>query len=312
MDLHRDSRIQLSDGNKMPVIGLGTYSPEIHVSQKPVEEATKRAIEAGYRHIDAAFFYQNEAEIGRAIQEKMADGTVKREDIFYTGKVWCTFLSPDMVRPNLEQSLKSLQLDYLDLYLIHWPVSLKALEACKDAGLVKSIGVSNFNIKQLERILTKPGLKHKPVCNQVECHPYLTQKNLHAFCKSHGITMVCYSVLGTYDASHWKSPLLLSPEEAALDRDVNNPTLLKDPILLAIAGRHKKQPAQIAIRYILQRGMVPLVKSFTLKNIKSNLQVFDFELTAEDMDTLDGLNRNFRYWTLDSFKQHPEYPFNDE
>ncbi|KAF4023318.1 hypothetical protein G4228_015609, partial [Cervus hanglu yarkandensis] len=130
-------------------------------------EVTKFAIEVGFRHIDCAHVYRNEEQVGQAIQSKIADGTVKREDIFYTSKLWCTFLRPELVRPALEKSLKTLQLDYVDLYIIHFPLAVKALEKCKDAGLTKSIGVSNFNHKQLQKILNKPGLKYKPVCNQV-------------------------------------------------------------------------------------------------------------------------------------------------
>uniref|UniRef100_A0A2I3GY47 Aldo-keto reductase family 1 member C1 n=1 Tax=Nomascus leucogenys TaxID=61853 RepID=A0A2I3GY47_NOMLE len=155
-------------------------------------EATKLAIEAGFRHIDSAHLYNNEEQVGLAIRSKIADGSVKREDIFYTSKLWCNSHRPELVRPALERSLKNLQLDYVDLYLIHFPVSVKpgeevipkdengkvlfdtvdlcatweAMEKCKDAGLAKSIGVSNFNRRQLEMILNKPGLKYKPVCNQ--------------------------------------------------------------------------------------------------------------------------------------------------
>ncbi|OWK06621.1 AKR1D1 [Cervus elaphus hippelaphus] len=121
----------------------------------------------GYRHIDGAHLYQNEHEVGEAIREKIAEGKVRREDIFYCGKLWATNHDPEMVRPTLERTLKDLQLDYVDLYIIEIPMAFKALEACKDAGLVKSLGVSNFNRRQLELILNKPGLKYKPVSNQI-------------------------------------------------------------------------------------------------------------------------------------------------
>lgn len=191
MALTKDTRLPLNDGNTIPILGLGTYaSPDVPKSVG--EEATKVAIELGYRHIDCAYIYGNEVQIGSAIRAKIADGTVKREDIFYTGKLWPTFFSPDLVRKGLEKSLSDVGLEYLDLFIMHWPFSLKhegaekpansdkpfayddvdfcstweALEACKDAGLVKSIGVSNFNRRQLERLLNKQGLKYKPVCNQ--------------------------------------------------------------------------------------------------------------------------------------------------
>ncbi|OBS63866.1 hypothetical protein A6R68_07595, partial [Neotoma lepida] len=193
----KQQTVRLSDGHFIPVLGFGTSAPE-EVPKSKATEATKIAIDAGFRHIDSASLYQNEEEVGLAIRSKIAEGIVKREDIFYTSKLWCTFHRPELVQFSLEQSLKKLQLDYVDLYLIHFPTSLKAMEKCKDAGLTKSIGVSNFNRRQLEMILNKPGLKHKPVCNQVECHPYLNQGKLLDFCKSKDIVLVAYSALGSH------------------------------------------------------------------------------------------------------------------
>nr|XP_020010812.1 aldo-keto reductase family 1 member C1 homolog isoform X2 [Castor canadensis] len=309
MDLKNSRLVKLNDGNFMPVLGFGTYATE-EVSEPQAREATKVAIDVGFRHIDAAYFYQNEEAVGAALREKIADGTVKREDLFYTTKLWCTFHRPELVRPALEKSLKKLQLDYVDLFIIHMPVSLKpgeelmpkdangksildkvdlrdtweAMEKCKDAGLTKSIGVSNFNRKQLELILNKPGLKYKPTCNQVECHPYLTQNKLLEFCKSKDIVLVAYSALGSHRDPNWVGQ--------------DSPYLLEDPILNAIAKKHSRSPGQIALRYLLQRGMVVLAKSFSEKRIKENFEVFNFELTPEDMKAIDGLNKNFRYGTL--------------
>ncbi|KAG8515955.1 Aldo-keto reductase family 1 member C15 [Galemys pyrenaicus] len=280
MALTGSSSVKLSDGHFMPVLGLGTYAPE-DVPKSKALEATKVAIDVGFRHIDAAYIYQNEKEMGQAIREKIADGTVKREDIFYTSKLWCTFFRPELVRPALERSLKDLQLDYVDLYIIHLPVALKALEKCKDAGLTKSIGVSNFNHKQLEKILNKPGLKYKPVCNQVECHPYLNQSKLLEYCKSKDIVLVAYSALGSHRHPKWV--------------DQNSPQLLQDPVLTAIAKKHNRSTGQVALRYQLQRGVVVLAKSFNEKRIKENFEVFDFKLTPEDMKAIDGINRNVRY-----------------
>uniref|UniRef100_A0A8I6AV33 Aldo-keto reductase family 1, member C1 n=1 Tax=Rattus norvegicus TaxID=10116 RepID=A0A8I6AV33_RAT len=198
----KQQTVRLSDGHFIPVLGFGTYAPR-EVPKSKALEATKIAIDAGFRHIDSAAVYQNEKEVGLAIRSKIADGTVKREDIFYTSKVWCTFNHPERVQVCLEQSLKQLQLEYVDLYLIHFPMALKAMEKCKDAGLAKSIGVSNFNRRQLEKILNKPGLKHRPVCNQVECHPYLNQRKLLDFCKSKDIVLVAYSALGSHRETRW-------------------------------------------------------------------------------------------------------------
>ncbi|XP_078528014.1 estradiol 17 beta-dehydrogenase 5-like [Lissotriton helveticus] len=273
-------------------------------------EATKVAISAGIRHIDCAQVYGNEDVIGQAIREKISDGTVKREDIFYTGKLYSTFHSPKLVRVALEKSLKDLQLDYMDLYLIHLPIALKpgdviipqdengkilydntdlrdtwqAMEECKDAGLVKSLGVSNFNRKQLERILSKPGLKYKPICNQVECHPFLNQSKLLEFCKSKDIVLEGHSVLGSARDATW--------------HDLSVPVLLENEVLKSIATKHQKTPANVSIRYLMQRGVVPIFKSFNPDHSSKNLEVFDFSLTPEDMNALDELNRNHRYFTL--------------
>ncbi|XP_045713987.1 putative aldo-keto reductase family 1 member C8 isoform X3 [Phyllostomus hastatus] len=234
----------------------------------------------------------------------LAFGTLASDDL------WATFLRPELVRPALERSLKNLQLDYVDLFIIHIPTAMKpgedlipkdvsgkvildtvdlrdtweALEKCKDAGLTKSIGVSNFNHKLLEMILNKPGLKYKPVCNQVECHPYLNQSKLLEFCKSKDIVLVAYSALGSQRDPTW------------VEKD--SPILLEDPIMNAIAKKHSRNPGQVALRYQVQRGVVVLAKSFNEKRIKENFQIFDFELTPEDIKAIDGLNRNFRFFQL--------------
>nr|XP_020010896.1 aldo-keto reductase family 1 member C1 homolog isoform X1 [Castor canadensis] len=315
--------VQLNDGHFIPVLGFGTAIVQESKRNKLLE-AIKLAIDAGFRHIDTAYLYNNEEEVGLAIRSKIADDTVKREDIFLTSKLWCNFHQPQLVQLSLEKSLRQLQLDYLDLYVIHFPVSLKpgdnllprdengklmfdtvdlcatweAMEKCKDAGLVKSIGVSNFNCRQLEMILNKPGLKYKPVCNQVECHPYMNQSKLLDFCKSKGIVLVAYGSLGTQRVKGWV--------------DHNAPVLLDDPVLCAMAKKYKRTPGLISLRYQLQRGFVVLAKSFNEKRIKENIQVLEFQLTSEDMKVLDGLNRNYRYIPFNDFIGNPNYPFSDE
>uniref|UniRef100_A0A8D1E2R3 Aldo-keto reductase family 1 member A1 n=2 Tax=Sus scrofa TaxID=9823 RepID=A0A8D1E2R3_PIG len=296
--------VKLNDGHLMPVLGLGTLVSE-GVPKSKAGEATRVAIEVGYRHIDAAYVYENEEEVGSALREKIADGTVKREELFYTTKLWATFFRPELVRPALERSLKKLRLDYVDLFIIHVPITMKpgeellpkdasgkvifdtvdlrdtwaALEKCKDAGLTKSIG-------------------YKPVCNQVECHPYLNQSKLLEFCKSKDIVLVAYSALGSQRNSKWV--------------EESNPYLLEDPVLNAIAKKHNRSPAQVALRYQLQRGVVVLAKSFNEQRIKENFQVFDFELPPEDMKTIDGLNQNLRYFKLLFAVDHPYYPYSEE
>ncbi|XP_061494530.1 aldo-keto reductase family 1 member C1-like isoform X3 [Rhineura floridana] len=212
----------------------------------------------------------------------------------------------------------------MDLFLIHTPFPLKpgsdalprdengklifddvdlcqtweAMESCKDAGLVKSIGVSNFNQRLLEKILNKPGLKYKPVINQVECHPYLKQAKLLSFCKSKDIVLEAFSALGSQRDKAWM--------------DTSTPVLRDDPVLADIAKKHRRSTALIALRYQLQRGIVVLAKSFTTKHIKENLQVFDFQLPEVDMKTLNDLRRNVRYMKLKEFASHPNYPFRAE
>ncbi|XP_045540897.1 aldo-keto reductase family 1 member B1 isoform X2 [Papilio machaon] len=310
--------VTFNNGKTIPVIGLGTWK------SKPgeVTQAVKDAIDIGYRHIDCAFVYGNEKEVGEAITAKIKEGVVKREDLFITSKLWNTFHRPDLVRGALLKTLEYLNVDYLDLYLIHWPQAYKeggelfptdesgkiqfsdvdyldtwkALEPLQKEGLVKSLGVSNFNSKQLARLLQSATVK--PVTNQVECHPYLNQSRLKSFCAQHDIVITAYSPLGSPDRP-WAKP--------------GDPQLLEDEKLKAIADRLGKTVAQVLIRYQIDRGNIVIPKSVTKSRIASNFEVFDFKLSKEDLDLINSFDCNGRLVPMTASLGHKYHPFeNDE
>lgn len=290
---------EIVGGGKMPMVGLGTWKS----ATGEVTEAVKAAIDVGYRHIDCALVYGNEPEVGEGIKCKITDGTVKREDLFVVSKLWNAHHEPKDVRPMLQKSLSNLGLDYLDLYLIHWPVALKPgdemfprdadgnilyhqvphmdiwreLEKCVDDGLVKSIGLSNFNSVQIQNILDN--CRIKPSNLQVEIHPFFSQEKLVKFCHERGVTVTAYSPLGSPDRP-WVKP--------------GEPTLLDDPNVVAVAKKCNKSPAQVILRWLLQRDIIIIPKSITPSRIKENLEIIDFELSADDMKVIDGFNRDCR------------------
>ncbi|MGG3874893.1 aldo/keto reductase [Brevibacillus laterosporus] len=260
----------LHNGIKMPWFGIGVFKVE---EGSELVTAVKSAIKHGYRSIDTAAIYGNETSVGQAIHEGIQEANISREDLFVTSKVWNADLGYEATLAAFETSLNKLGLEYLDLYLIHWPVKGKykeawrALEKLYKDGRVKAIGVSNFQIHHLEDLMGEAEVK--PLINQVEFHPYLTQKELITFCRTHDIQMEAWS------------PLMQGQ-------------LLDNPVLQEIADKHGKTVAQVILRWDLQHGVVTIPKSTKEHRIVENASVFDFELTQEEMDRIDALNQNHR------------------
>lgn len=260
----------LHNGVKMPWFGLGVFKVE---EGPELVNAVKVAIKHGYRSIDTAAIYENEEGVGQGIREGLKEAGISREDLFVTSKVWNADLGYESTIAAYEKSLQKLGLEYLDLYLIHWPVEGKykeawrALETLYKEGKVKAIGVSNFQIHHLKDLMEDAEVK--PMVNQVECHPRLTQKEVQAFCKEQGIQLEAWS------------PLMQGE-------------LLDNEVLQAIATKHGKSVAQVILRWDIQNGIVTIPKSTKEHRIVENSTVFDFELTEEEMNQIDGLNQNHR------------------
>ncbi|TMV45414.1 aldo/keto reductase [Paenibacillus mesophilus] len=270
MTQHVQSRTALHNGVQMPWLGLGVFKVE---EGSELVEAIKSAVKHGYRSIDTAAIYGNESSVGQGIREALAGHNLSREDLFVTSKVWNADLGYESALAAYETSLSKLGLDYLDLYLIHWPVAGKykeawrALEALYKAGRVKAIGVSNFQIHHLEDLMNDAEIK--PMINQVEFHPFLTQKELLRYTKQQGIQLEAWS------------PLMQGQ-------------LLDNPVLKEIAVKHGKSIAQIILRWDLQHGVITIPKSTKESRIIENADLYDFELTQEEMDRIDALNQNRR------------------
>ena len=287
------------------------------------KDKTRFHFRKGYRHLDCAACYGNESEVGAGI----VASAVARSEIFITSKLWNTKHHPEDVEAACRKTLADLGVDYLDLYLIHWPVAFQrgedgfpkneddtikydteihptttwlAMEKLVEKGLTKSIGLSNFNSEQIADVLAKGSVK--PVTNQVECHPYLGQAKLLDFCKERGITITAYSPLGSPDRP-WAQP--------------GEPLLLDDPKVKAIASKHSKSPAQVLIRWQVQRGVIVIPKSVTPARIEENANIFDFQLSAEEMKEIESFDCNGRLILpmVDGKPRdgsHPHFPFHIE
>jgi D-xylose reductase len=299
------------DGGQFPTVGLGTWKIPDEVLPTLIPEA----VEIGYRHFDCACDYGNEPAVGEGLKNAVSSGQCSRDDLWITSKLWNTYHEPKHVRAACERSLKDLGLDELDLYLIHFPITLAyvpfeeryppgwffdpdtenpamkhidvpyaetygAMEELVDAGLVKRIGVCNLGTAMLRDL--KSYARIQPIVNQVEMHPYLTQNNLLRFCQDSDIAVTAFSPFG---ASSYV-PLSMADE---------NESLFDDPAIESIAAAHGKSVGQIALRWGVQRGTVTIPKTQTAAHLKENLDIYDFELSDDDMLTIDQMNRDRRF-----------------
>ena len=259
--------VTLNDGHQIPQLGFGVWQ----VSPEDIISSVSKALEVGYRHIDTAAIYGNEEGVGQAI----ADSGIPREELFITTKLWNSEHDRDRVVPAAQESLKKLGLDYVDLYLIHWPTPAQdnyldawlGLEDVQQAGLSRSIGVSNFQADHLRLIIARAHVV--PAVNQIELHPTFSQKDLVLVNDELGIKTEAWSPLG-------------------LGEDLNNATITE------LASKHGRTPAQVILRWHLQQGRIVFPKSVTPSRIEENFNVFDFELSDNDLEAIDGVNHDNR------------------
>jgi len=298
MQMHR-----FDDGDAMPLLGLGTWKS----GPGEVQDAVAEALQIGYRHIDCAPVYGNEHEVGIALTDALEAGVVARNELWVTSKLWNDSHAPDDVRPAIEKTLADLRLGYIDLYLIHWPVAQRkgvgfpehaddmvdldelpiaetwpAMEELVDDGIVRHIGVSNFSAKKLDAL--RATAHRKPEMNQVELHPYLQQQELLDYCSAHHIGLTAYSPLG-------------SPDRPAGLKASDGPPVLDDPVIGAIAQRLGVAPAQVLIRWAIQRGTAVIPKSVNPERLAQNFAAAEIELTEEDMSQIAALDQHRRYIT---------------
>ncbi|EZX54950.1 hypothetical protein V043_01204 [Staphylococcus aureus C3965] len=258
----------LNNGYPMPSVGLGVYK----ISDEDMTKVVNAAIDAGYRAFDTAYFYDNEASLGRALK----DNGVDREDLFITTKLWKDYQGYEKTFEYFNKSIENLQTDYLDLFLIHWPCeadglfleTYKAMEELYEQGKVKAIGVCNFNVHHLEKLMAQSSIK--PMVNQIEVHPYFNQQELQEFCDRHDIKVTAWMPL------------------------MRNRGLLDDPVIVKIAEKYHKTPAQVVLRWHLAHNRIIIPKSQTPKRIQENIDILDFNLELTEVAEIDALNRNAR------------------
>jgi len=288
--------LTLNNKTQMPLLGFGTFL----CKTGEIAEALKAAIKYGYRHIDCAAVYANEPEIGQTLADLFKQGTVKRQDLFITSKLAAGKMTPKDVIPALQQTLKELQLDFLDLYLVHLPVPVyfdadkkakpvrqggfslqdvwREMEKAYEQGLAKAIGVSNYPVVLLNDMLNYA--KIPPAVNQIERHPYLVQNNLVKFCQDNNIQVTAFASLG--------APGLQREQMAAT---------LDDPTVLKLAKKYNKTAAQVLLRWSVETNVIVIPKSVNPERILQNSQIFDFKLTKEEVEELDQLDKHMRTFT---------------
>jgi len=297
-------------GGSMPALGLGTWKAD----PGAVGDAVREAIRIGYRHFDCAPIYGHQAEIGQALAAAINDGEVQRRDLWITSKLWNSDHARADTLPALERTLSDLRLEYLDLFLIHWPVALKAgvsfprsgadylseaqaplnqtwagMEQLVTRGLCRNIGVSNFGRSRIEKLLDTATIR--PVVNQIECHPYLAQNDLLDWCRQQDIVLTAYSPLGSAD----RADMLKKPDE---------PKLMEDTTVIQVAEKHGLSAAQVLIAWALARGTSVIPKSSDPRRLRQNFAAKEAGLSAADLASIDRLDRGYRYvdgafWTGD-------------
>ncbi|SIO61654.1 D-xylose reductase [Singulisphaera sp. GP187] len=305
------STTTLNSGDAMPLIGLGLWK----IERADASQSVREALRHGYRHLDSACDYGNEAEVGNGIREALAEGSCRREELWVTSKLWNTYHAKEHVRLAAERSLRDLGLDVLDLYMIHFPIAMEyvpfdrnyppgwitdpahpergmklakvphhevwaAMEDLVQAGLVRNIGICNYNTALLRDLLSYA--KIRPAVLQVELHPYLTQEKLLRFCREEGIAVTGFSPLG--------APSYVPLGAATLDESVMEQQVVRD-----VAQRHGKTPAQVVLRWGVQRGTAIVPKTSKPERMVENRSIFDFALTDDEMRSISALNRNRRF-----------------
>ncbi|MBW3600065.1 MAG: aldo/keto reductase [Planctomycetes bacterium] len=303
--------LSLASGDQLPAVGLGTWKISKEATPQVVEESLLR----GYRHLDCACDYGNEAEVGAGLAAALAAGVCRRDEVWVTSKLWNTYHAAENVQPAVKRTLQDLRLERLDLYMIHFPIALKyvppetryppgwlyepearrpqmaparvplqetwrAMEELVRSGLVRNIGVCNYNCALLRDLLSYAEIR--PAALQIESHPYLTQEKLLRFCREEGIAVTAFSPLG---APSYVPLGMAKPEESVLEESA----------VREAARRHGKTPAQIVLRWGVQRGTAVIPKTSRSERLQENIAVFDFELSADELHAISALNRNRRF-----------------